>query len=62
MRDLNETIKHRKDSIQYTVLGNNLKKIFGGGVLYESIFSLAFGQFVVCFFFFVSLIKFIIFH
>lgn len=51
MRDLNETIKHRKDSIQYTVLGNNLKKIFGGGVLYESIFSLALGQFVVCFFF-----------
>ena len=51
MRDLNETIKHKKCSVHYIVLNNNnLKKVFGGGVLEEGIFSLALRQFVAGFF------------
>lgn len=45
VRDLNETIEYRNGCIQYIVLNNNLKKIFGGGILEEGIFSLALRQF-----------------
>lgn len=48
MRDLNETIEYRNDCIQYIVLNNNHKKIFGGGILEEGIFSLALRQFCCC--------------
>lgn len=32
VRDLNESVNHRKDPIQYKALNKKLEKIFGGGV------------------------------
>lgn len=40
VKDLNETVNHRKDSIQYTALNKKLEKIFGAGDLWKVVFSL----------------------